>query len=180
MLLIEESFSVENVFFYLRLLGKSLKEQKITILTSGYQYSLWRMSSDSGSKINTFIWKWGRTIDKTSHPHTAARGGCVLARCPPGSSLSAEGSKIWGYWTDSTDNHGLSAVPRRVPSEQRRARAGPGRARGSLSPWPSRRGMKLILAAMTFCVGTGLRVPVTINQQTEYLPRSLKRTFYTE
>lgn len=126
MLLIEESFSAENVFFYLRLLGKSLKEQKITILTSGYQYSLWRMSSDSGSKINTFIWKWGRTIDKTSHPHTAACGGCVLARCPPGSSLSAEGSKIWGYWTDSTDNHGLSAVPRRVPSEQRRARAGPG------------------------------------------------------
>lgn len=40
--------------------------------------------------------------------------------------------------------------------------------------------MKLILAVMTFHVGTGLRIPVTINQQTEYLPRSLKRTFYTE
>lgn len=56
MLLIEDSFSVENLF-YLKLLGKSLKEQKIIILTSGYQYSLWMMSSASGSKISTFIWK---------------------------------------------------------------------------------------------------------------------------
>lgn len=57
MLLIEGSFSVENLFFYLKLLGKSLKEQKDMILTSAYWYSLWVMSSDSGSERNTFIWK---------------------------------------------------------------------------------------------------------------------------
>lgn len=50
----------------------------------------------------------------------------------------------------------------------------------SLSPWSSCRGMKLKLAVVTFRVGTGLRIPVTINQLTEYLLRSLKRTLYTE
>lgn len=63
MLLIEDSFSVENLFFYLKLLGKSLKEQKIMILPSGYQYSLRMMSSDSGFRMHTFIWKFLHTVE---------------------------------------------------------------------------------------------------------------------
>lgn len=96
MLLIEGSFSVENLFFYLKLLGKSLKEQKDMILTSAYWYSLWVMSSDSGSERNTFIWKQGRMMDKTSFLHTVACGGCIHAGSPRSLSLSAEGKESEG------------------------------------------------------------------------------------
>lgn len=91
MLLIDDFFSVENLFFYLKLLGKSLKEEKIMILPSGYQYSLWMMSSDSGFRMHTFIWTEGRMIDKASF---ASHGYYTPARIPPIWSLSAGGSKL--------------------------------------------------------------------------------------
>lgn len=75
MILIEDSFSVENSFFYLKLLGKSLKEQKIMILPSGSQYSLQMMSSDSGFEMHTCIWKEGRMIAKASFLHRVTSHG---------------------------------------------------------------------------------------------------------
>lgn len=92
MLLIEDSFSVENLFFYLKLLGKSLKEQKIMILPSGYQYSLWMMSSDIGCRMHTFIWKEGRMIDKASF---ASMATTPLLESHP-SCPSVLGEANWG------------------------------------------------------------------------------------
>lgn len=185
MLLIEDSFSVENLFFYLKLLGKSLKEQKIMILPSGYQYSLWMMSSDIGCRMHTFIWKEGRMIDKASF---ASHGYHTPAGIPPILSLSAGGSKLGDPRLTALKSTDFPSCPK---AGRANAAAEPPRccsAKPEPSPDAPRWAEQVLLCPHDvpaegwnwyrswddISCGQRMRIPVTINQQTEHLPRSLK------
>lgn len=191
MLLIEDSFSVENLFFYLKLLGKSLKEQKIMILPSGYQYSLQMMSSDSGFRMHTCIWKGGRMIDKASFLHTAAPHGYTPAKIPPSWSLSAGGSKLGDPRLTALKTTGFLHAQHQAELMQQQNLPRCCSAKPEPNPAAPRLAEQVLLCPHDLPAegwnwyqswddisrGQRMRIPVTTNQQTEHQPRSLKGHF---
>lgn len=191
MLLIEDSFSVENLFFYLKLLGKSLKEQKIMILPSGYQYSLQMMSSDSGFRMHTFIWKGGRMIDKHRCSTQLQPMSTPLLKSHPACPLVL-GEANWGIldwqpWKPQVFLHAQNQAE--LMQQQNLPRCCS--AKPEPNPAASRLAEQVLLCPHDLPAegwnwyqswddisrGQRMRIPATVNQQTEHLPRSLKRHF---